>query len=122
MAHRSLDTATAYPAALGLQLLMDAWAAIASIGVAIDPLDVADELMIGGRAPALRARAPGIITGWRYLEHVAQHPHRVVGAAIFDEAKSHFGTPAKIAIDFFKMSRSMRSRSFSRCKREISAA
>lgn len=66
MAHQSLDTATAYPAALGLQLLMDAWAAIASIGVAIDPLDVADELMIGGRAPALRARAPGIITGWRY--------------------------------------------------------
>jgi hypothetical protein len=53
---------------------------------------------------------------------VAQDPHRVVGAAIFDEAESHVRVPAKIAIDFFKMSRSMRSRSFSRCKREISAA
>src|ERR1700688_3098693 len=121
-AHQSLDAAAAHPAALSLQLDMDAWAAIASISVAMDPLDVVDELSIGGRAPALRARAPGVITGWRYLEHVAQDPHRVVGAAIFDEAESHVRTPAKIAIDFFKMSRSMRSRSFSCCKRAISAA
>ena len=28
--------------------------------------------------------------------------HRIVDAAIFDEAESHFGTPATIAIDFFK--------------------
>src|SRR6202007_106265 len=76
------------------------------IGVAKNPLDVVDELTSGGRAPALRARAPGIITGWRDLEHVAQDPHRVVGAAIFDEAESHFGTPAKIAIDFLRNSRS----------------
>ncbi|SDF84527.1 hypothetical protein SAMN05216337_107818 [Bradyrhizobium brasilense] len=38
------------------------------------------------------------------------------------EAESHVRVPAKIAIDFSKMSRSMRSRSFSRCKRAISAA
>jgi hypothetical protein len=122
MAHQSLDAAAARPAALGLQFDMDARAAIASTGVAMDPLDVVDEFTIGGRASALRARAPGIIAGRRYFEHLAQHPHRIISAAIFDEAKSHFGTPAKIAIDFFKMSRSMRSRSFSRCKRAISAA
>src|SRR5258705_7703343 len=101
---------------------MYARATIASVGVAMDPFDVVDEVTIGGRSPALRARAPGIITGRRYLEHLAQDPHRIISAAIFDEAKSHFGTPAKIAIDFFKMSRSIRSRSFSRCKRAISAA
>src|SRR5450755_3902360 len=122
MAHQSLDAATAHPAALSLQLDMDARAAIASADVAMDPLDVVDELTIGGRSPALRPRAPGIIAGRRYPEHLAQDPRWVISAAIFDEAKSHFGTPAKIAIDFFKMSRSMRSRSFSRCKRAISAA
>ena len=29
----------------------------------------------------------------------------MVGAAIFNEAESHFGTPAKIAIDFLRNSR-----------------
>src|SRR5580700_2720973 len=122
VAHQSLDAAAAHPAALGLQLDMDTRAAIASAGVAMDPLDVVDEFSIGDRSPALRARAPGIITGRRDPEHIAQNPHRVVDTAIFDEAESHVRVPAKIAIDFFKMSRSMRSRSFSRCKRAISAA
>ena len=106
----------------GLQLDMDARAAIASAGVAMDSLDVVDELAIGGGSPALRARAPDIITCRLDPEHIAQNPHRVVDTAIFDEAESHARVPAKIAIDFFKMSRSMRSRSFSRCKRAISAA
>src|SRR5258705_11653913 len=83
---------------------MYARATIASVGVAMDPFDVVDELTIGGRSPALRARAPGIITGRRYLEHLAQDSHRIISAAIFDEAKSHFGTPAKIAIDFLRNS------------------
>src|SRR6202023_1095130 len=110
-AHQSLDATAACPTALGPQLGMDARAAIASAGVAMDPLDVVDEVTIGGGSPALRARAPGIIAGRRDTEHVAQDRHRIVSAAIFDEAESHFGTPAKIAIDFFKMSRSMRNRS-----------
>src|SRR6202007_1876584 len=108
--------------ALRLQFDMDARAAVAAVGVAMDPLDVVNEVTIGGGAPALRARTPGIIAGRRDTEHAAHDRHRVVGAAIFDEAESHVRTPAKIAIDFFKMSRSMRSRSFSRCKRAISAA
>src|SRR5258705_13951373 len=83
---------------------MYARATIASVGVAMDPFDVVDELTIGGRSPALRAPAPGIITGRRYLEHLAQDPHRIISAAIFDEATSHFGTPAKIAIDFLRNS------------------
>src|SRR5882672_5614737 len=51
MAHQSLDAATARPAALSLQLDMDARAAIASAGVAMDPLDVVDEVTIGGGSP-----------------------------------------------------------------------
>jgi hypothetical protein len=75
------------------------------MSVAVDPLDGVDKLTVGGGSPALRARAPSIIAGRRDTEHVAHDRHRVVGAVIFDEAESHFGTPAKIAIDFLRNSR-----------------
>src|SRR6267378_1119153 len=104
-AHQSLDATAARPAALGPQLGMDARAAIASARLAVDPFDVVDERTIGYGSPALRARAPGIITGRRDSEYLAQDRHRVVSAAIFDEAESHVRVPAKIAIDFFKNSR-----------------
>jgi hypothetical protein len=104
-AHQSFDATAAHPAALSLQFGMDARAAIASAGVAMDPFDVVDEVTIGGGSSALLARAPGIIAGRRDTEHVAQDRYRVVGTAIFDEAESHFGTPAKIAIDFLRNSR-----------------
>jgi hypothetical protein len=69
---------------------MDARAAIAAIGVAVNPLDVVDELTIGGGAWTLRARPPGIIASRRDAEHVAHHRHPIVGTAIFNEAESHF--------------------------------
>ena len=122
MAHQPLDASAADPASLRLQLCMDPRTAIASAVVAMNPLDVTQKATICRRPPALRARAPSVIAGRRDAEHAAHDRHRVVGTAIFDEAESHVRTPAKIAIDFFKMSRSMRSRSFSRCKRAISAA
>src|ERR1700722_4306152 len=43
MAHQPLDATTAYPAALGLQLGMDARAAVASADVAMNPLDLVNE-------------------------------------------------------------------------------
>src|SRR5438105_1582951 len=101
---------------------MDTRTAIASAGVAMNLRDMIKQVTIGGGSTALRARAPGIIAGRRDLERAAHDPHRVIGAVIFDEAEPHVRTPAKIAIDFFKMSRSIRSRSFSCCKRAISAA
>src|SRR5450631_4644254 len=47
-AHQSLDATAARPAALSPQLGMDARAAIAAIGVAVNPPDVVDELTVGG--------------------------------------------------------------------------
>src|SRR6266581_274666 len=85
-AHQSLDATAARPAPLSPQLGMDARAAIAAIGVAVNPLDVIDKLTVGNRSRALRARTPSIIAGGRDPEHVAQDRHRVVSAAIFDEA------------------------------------
>jgi hypothetical protein len=84
---------------------MDARAAIASAGIAVDPFDIVDEFPIGDGSLALRTCTPGIISGRRDAEHAAHDCHRIVGAAIFDEAESHFGAPAKIAIDFLRNSR-----------------
>src|SRR6202030_1768213 len=57
-AHQSLDATAACPAALGPQLGMDARAAIASVGIAMDPLDIVDEITIGSGSPPLSARGP----------------------------------------------------------------
>src|ERR1700739_3251982 len=93
--HQSLDATTARSPALSLPLHMDKRAAITPAGVAVDPPDVVDEGTISDRSSALRARAPGIIAGRRDAEHVAQERHRIIGAAIFDEAESHVRVPAK---------------------------
>jgi hypothetical protein len=69
---------------------MDARAAIAALGVTVNPLDIVDDLTVGGGSRALRARPPRIIAGRRDAEYVAHDRHRIVGAAIFDEAESHF--------------------------------
>src|SRR3979409_2446484 len=50
-AHQSLDATAAHPAALGPQLGMNARAAIASAGVAVNPLDIVDERTIGAGWP-----------------------------------------------------------------------
>jgi hypothetical protein len=56
----------------------------------VNPLDVVDELTVGGGSGTLRARPPSIIASRRDAEHVAHDLHRIVGTAIFDEAESHF--------------------------------
>src|SRR6202022_3032606 len=104
------------------QFSMDARTAVASAAGAMDMPDRRHKLTIGHRSRARLPRAPGVVAGRRDLEHRAQHANRIGVTMILDEAEAHVRVPAKIAIDFFKMSRSMRSRSFSRCKRAISAA
>src|SRR3954471_13643060 len=58
----------------------------------------------------------------RYAECIAQDAHRPDVPLILDQAEPHLGASEKSATAFPEMSRSMRSRSFSRRSREISAA
>src|SRR4051795_11921494 len=53
---------------------------------------------------------------------MAHNPHRPDTLVVLDQAEPHLGGSEKMATAFFKMSRSIRSRSFSRRSREISAA
>jgi hypothetical protein len=59
-------------------------------------------------------RGPARRSG-RDLEHGAQHADRVGVAMILNQTEAHVRVPAKIAIYFFKMSRSS-------CRQAISAA
>jgi hypothetical protein len=52
----------------------------------------------------------------------ASDTHRPDIPVVLDQAEPHLGGSEKMATAFFKMSRSVRSRSFSRRSREISAA
>jgi hypothetical protein len=70
--------------------------------IATNQLDVVHEFTIDGGTPALRARAPGIFADRRDTERAAHERHRIIGAAIFDEAESHVRGPAKIAVDMVK--------------------
>src|SRR5262249_48038415 len=69
-AHQSLDATAARPTALDSQFGMDARAAIAAVCVAINPLDVVDELTVGNRPLALRARPPGVIASTRAADRL----------------------------------------------------
>src|ERR1700710_3082501 len=79
MAHQPLNTTAAPPTALSLQLGMDARAAIASACVAMDLLDVVNDLTVGRGSPALRAPTPGLISGRRGGEDVPQGRPRLTG-------------------------------------------
>src|SRR5206468_5496332 len=68
-----------------------------------------------------RPRTPRIVSGPRHLQYPA-HRRDVKDASVrLDERKSHRASLAKKAVAFFSISRSSRSRSFSLCKRCISA-
>src|SRR5262249_57961750 len=58
----------------------------------------------------------------RHAQRLAHDTHRPDLPVVLDQAEPHLGGSEKIATAFFKMSRSVRSRLFSRRSREISAA
>src|SRR5206468_7666724 len=106
MAHLPLDPATACMMSLGFEFDMNARAAIAAMAIAMNPLDAFQQRSISQGPEAFRARPPGIVARGRDAEHTAHDLDRIVRAAILDKTEPHVRGPAKIAIDFFKMSRS----------------
>ncbi|HVS86947.1 MAG TPA: hypothetical protein VHF01_01865, partial [Candidatus Acidoferrum sp.] len=58
----------------------------------------------------------------RDAHHIAHDPNRKHFALILDEAEFHRGASEKMRSVFFRISRSMRRRSFSRRRRAFSAA
>jgi hypothetical protein len=72
--------------------------------------------------PDFGPATPGIIPRRRDAHHIAHDANWEHLALIRDEAEFHLGASEKMSSVFFRISRSMRRRSFSRRKRAFSAA
>jgi hypothetical protein len=65
---------------------------------------------------------PGVITTAGHIQDCSHPLHRKTRAIVFDELVVHFGPFEKMTNAFFKMSRSWRRMSFSRCTRLSSSS
>ena len=121
-AHQALDAAAPHLPPVRPQGGVHARATIPAATALVRPSYVVEQRAILGRALASGPGPPGIVACCGKAEDAAQFVDRPGAAAVLDHAEPHFSGPAKIEMDFFKMSRSMRSRSHSRRSRAISAA
>jgi hypothetical protein len=122
MAHEPRDPATARRVSQAAQGRMDSRPAIAPAMCQMEAPDLGEQGAIGRLARAFWPAAPGIKSRRRDAHHVAQDANRERLALILDDAEFHFGGSEKMRSVFFKISRSMRRRSFSRRRRAFSAA
>ena len=122
MTHEALDAAAACRVPQVAQGRVDSRRAIAAAMGQMKAPDLGEQGAIGCLAWAFGPTAPGIIPRRRDAHHVAQDANRERLALILDDAEFHFGGSEKMRSVFFKISRSMRKRSFSRRRRAFSVA
>src|ERR1035437_2879431 len=87
----------------------------------MDQADIDQQRPVGALAGALGPGAPRIVAAGRQAQSGAHHPDRPDPAMLIDEPELHREADPKMSAAFFKMSRSMRSRSLSRRRRATSA-
>src|SRR5271156_2895101 len=100
---------------------MDARRTIGPAALGVDQADVVEQCAVGRGAAALGSITPGVVAAGRQAQDRAHHPNRPDAAMLIDEPELHREAAPKMSAAFFKMSRSMRSRSFSRRNRVFSA-
>lgn len=86
---------------------MHSRAAVATSAIVMRATDFLDQSAIGGRSHAFRSIRPRVVTAGTDVQHFAHRAHGERHSPIMDKTKSHFGGPEKIAMAFFKMSRSI---------------
>ena len=86
---------------------MHSWAAVTTSAIAMNATDFLDQLAIGSRSHAFRSPSPRVVTAGTDIQHFAHRSHWERRSLVMDKAKSHFGGPEKMAMAFFKMSRSI---------------
>src|ERR1700674_2823201 len=122
MTHEAFDAATAHHIPPGAQGRVNPGRAIAAAMGHMDPPDLGQQDAIGRLAQTIRPATPGIIPRRRDTHHIAHDANRERLALVRDEAEFHLGASEKMRSVFFRISRSMRRRSFSRRRRAFSEA
>src|SRR5438094_6373288 len=95
---------------------------IALPGLSVQLAHLLHQDTVRSSPPALRPSSPGIVAAAAHLQHPAHPPDRELLDMVVDEGISQAESRAKYAAAFFKMSRSSRSRAFSRRRRVSSSA
>src|SRR5436305_15350365 len=108
--------------ATSLEDRMNAWTTIDLAVIQEDLLNFGCILGIFSAVLGSFPAAPSIIAALRILQCFAQQRDRVLMALLSNELEFHSWPREKMPIDFFRMSRSWRSRSFSRFKWRISSS
>src|SRR6516162_6317809 len=108
-----------HPLALGAlaalaQLEVDPRAAVAAATLAINRRDFEPQPLIFLGMMGGRPFTPGVVSRARDFEYPAHQCYRVAGLLPCDKSESHSLSLAKKAVAFFRISRSSRSRRFSR--------
>ena len=104
------------------QFAVDLWATVNAIAIPVDGRNFLAKFPVLAVPSAFRTLVPGIVAAARYLENGAHDSHRKFRLMIEHEAEDQFGSLEKMAMAFFKMSRSIFSRSFSRLSWRIISA
>src|SRR5205823_13668098 len=86
----------------------------------MDPVDLLQQGPVFTGAFAFRSRAPGVIAAGGQSQGSAHHPDWPDAAMLIDEPELHREADPKMSAAFFKISRSIRNRSFSRRRRATS--
>ena len=120
--HQALDPVVTDGSAFGSQSRMDARHAIAPAMLAVEPPYVAQQGSVCCLARRVGPLPPSIVSGGRNIESIAENTNRIPFPQVFNGPKSHFAGSETMESVFFRISFSIRSRSFSRLSRAISAA
>lgn len=104
--HQALDPAAAGHATLCAQRRVEARAAVAATMALVKATDVGQQRTVRARPHALGPATPSVVAAGRHAEHTAHEPDRVLLPVVLDETKPHLGASEKMAIAFFKTSRS----------------
>src|SRR5271168_4789079 len=112
--HQARHTLARDPLPALAQLRMHPRTAVAAVALGVDRGHLQPQALV--LTPTLRRRpfAPGVVARARDLQHPAQQRHRVPGLLRRDQRESHWFSLAKKAVAFFRISRSIGSRWFSR--------
>ena len=122
MAHQPLNLAPAYPSPASPGCCIHARATVTTPTRRVSRANLVQQDLVFGCALALQPGTPSAIAGLRDLQHAAHHRRQPNRAVVLNEAEPYRDGTAKMRIPFFKMSRSIRSRSFSRHSCAILAA
>src|SRR5215469_11958650 len=120
--HQPLDPGTTNSAAAAAQHGVYPRRAVGAAAFAMDRPNIVEQYPIGGGTRAFDPRAPGIVAADRQTQRRAHHSDRPEVAMLIDEPELHREAAPKMSAAFFRISRSIRSRSFSRRKPAFSAA